>query len=85
MKIISYMISVSYKLVLFKGEIVSLFIDCSYLQNSVALPVKSLQEKTAESSRQLRLQFPVSSGQHHRKTGELSDETAVLSYFSIND
>lgn len=38
-------------------------------QNSVALPVKTMQEKTAEQSRQLRLQFPVSSGQQHRKTG----------------
>ncbi|KAG8289696.1 hypothetical protein J6590_098988 [Homalodisca vitripennis] len=38
------------------------------IRNSVALPVKSHQEKTAEQSRQLRLQFPVSSGQHHRKT-----------------
>ncbi|XP_054270427.1 protein SON-like isoform X2 [Macrosteles quadrilineatus] len=38
------------------------------IRNSVALPVKSLQEKAAEQSRQLRLQFPVSSGQQHRKT-----------------
>uniref|UniRef100_A0A1B6DNG7 Protein SON n=1 Tax=Clastoptera arizonana TaxID=38151 RepID=A0A1B6DNG7_9HEMI len=38
------------------------------IRNSVALPVKTMQEKTAEQSRQLRLQFPVSSGQQHRKT-----------------
>lgn len=32
------------------------------------LPVKTLQEKTAEQSKQLRIQFPVSSGQQHRKS-----------------
>ncbi|PSN55329.1 hypothetical protein C0J52_01778 [Blattella germanica] len=36
--------------------------------NSVQLPLKTLQEKTAEQSKQLRIQFPVSSGQQHRKT-----------------
>jgi hypothetical protein len=36
----------------------------------VQLPVKTLQEKTAEQSKQLRIQFPVSSGQQHRKSGE---------------
>ncbi|XP_045467518.1 protein Son isoform X2 [Harmonia axyridis] len=33
------------------------------IKNSVPLPVKSTQERTTE----LRMQFPVSSGQHHRK------------------
>lgn len=34
------------------------------IKNSVPLPIKSTQERTSE----LRLQFPVSSGQLHRKT-----------------
>lgn len=34
-----------------------------FFQNSVPLPIKSTQERTTE----LRIQFPVSSGQHHRK------------------
>ncbi|XP_014254613.1 protein SON isoform X2 [Cimex lectularius] len=38
------------------------------IRNCAALPVKSHQEKTTEHAQQLRLQFPVSSGQHHRKT-----------------
>jgi hypothetical protein len=38
------------------------------IRNSVQLPVKTLQEKTAEQSKQLRIQFPVSSGQQHRKS-----------------
>lgn len=38
------------------------------IRNSVPLPVKTMQEKTAEQSRQLRMLFPVSSGQQHRKT-----------------
>ncbi|XP_044756353.1 protein Son isoform X2 [Coccinella septempunctata] len=33
------------------------------IKNSVPLPIKSTQERTTE----LRMQFPVSSGQHHRK------------------
>ncbi|XP_075228072.1 uncharacterized protein LOC142328268 isoform X2 [Lycorma delicatula] len=37
------------------------------IRNSVAVPVKTLQEKTAEQSKALRMQFPVSSGQLHRK------------------
>nr|CAD7569598.1 unnamed protein product [Timema californicum] len=37
-------------------------------KNAVQLPVKTLQEKTAEQSKHLRIQFPVSSGQQHRKT-----------------
>ena len=41
---------------------------CNLLQNSVQLPLKTLQEKTAEQSKQLRIQFPVSSGQQHRKS-----------------
>ncbi|KAG7201963.1 hypothetical protein KM043_004666 [Ampulex compressa] len=38
------------------------------IRDAKQLPTKTFQEKTAESSNQLRLQFPVSSGQHHRKT-----------------
>nr|CAD7590324.1 unnamed protein product [Timema genevievae] len=38
------------------------------IENAVQLPVKTLQEKTAEQSKHLRIQFPVSSGQQHRKT-----------------
>ncbi|CAG2053818.1 unnamed protein product, partial [Timema podura] len=38
------------------------------IRNAVQLPVKTLQEKTAEQSKHLRIQFPVSSGQQHRKT-----------------
>ncbi|XP_015599646.1 protein SON isoform X2 [Cephus cinctus] len=38
------------------------------IKDAKQLPTKTFQEKTAESSNQLRLQFPVSSGQHHRKT-----------------
>ncbi|XP_015178401.1 PREDICTED: serine/threonine-protein kinase PRP4 homolog isoform X2 [Polistes dominula] len=38
------------------------------IRNAKQLPTKTFQEKTAESSNQLRLQFPVSSGQQHRKT-----------------
>ncbi|XP_066587221.1 protein Son-like isoform X2 [Prorops nasuta] len=37
------------------------------IRDAKQLPTKTFQEKTAESSNQLRLQFPVSSGQHHRK------------------
>ncbi|KAK3925739.1 Protein SON [Frankliniella fusca] len=37
------------------------------IKNAVQLPLKSMQERTMESS-QLRIQFPVSSGQQHRKT-----------------
>lgn len=41
-----------------------------FLQNSVALPIsKSLTEKAVEQSKQLTLQFPVSSGSTHRLTG----------------
>lgn len=39
------------------------------LKDSKQIPNKTLQEKTAESSSTLRLLFPVSSGQQHRKTG----------------
>ncbi|XP_015512644.1 protein Son isoform X1 [Neodiprion lecontei] len=38
------------------------------IRDAKQLPTKTFQEKAAESSTQLRLQFPVSSGQHHRKT-----------------
>ncbi|XP_031846897.1 uncharacterized protein LOC116433201 isoform X2 [Nomia melanderi] len=38
------------------------------IRDAKQLPTKTFQEKTVESSNQLRLQFPVSSGQHHRKT-----------------
>ncbi|XP_051154730.1 protein Son isoform X2 [Leptopilina boulardi] len=38
------------------------------IRDAKQLPTKTFQEKTAESSNQLRLQFPVSSGQLHRKT-----------------
>ncbi|XP_066586407.1 protein Son-like isoform X1 [Prorops nasuta] len=38
------------------------------IRDAKQLPTKTFQEKTAESSNQLRLQFPVSSGQHHRKS-----------------
>uniref|UniRef100_A0A0C9QYF4 Son protein n=1 Tax=Fopius arisanus TaxID=64838 RepID=A0A0C9QYF4_9HYME len=38
------------------------------IRDSKQIPTKTFQERTAESSNQLRLQFPVSSGQHHRKT-----------------
>lgn len=41
-----------------------------FLQDAKQLPTRTFQEKTAESSNQLRLQFPVSSGQLHRKTGQ---------------
>lgn len=37
------------------------------IKNAVQLPLKTLQERTVEHS-QLRIQFPVSSGQQHRKT-----------------
>lgn len=37
------------------------------IKNAVQLPLKTLQERTVEQS-QLRIQFPVSSGQQHRKT-----------------
>lgn len=39
------------------------------IRDSKQLPTKTFQERTTESSTQLRLQFPVSSGQQHRKTG----------------
>ncbi|XP_011876841.1 PREDICTED: protein SON isoform X2 [Vollenhovia emeryi] len=38
------------------------------IKDAKQLPTKTFQEKTAETSNQLRLQFPVSSGQHHRKS-----------------
>ncbi|XP_046752138.1 protein Son-like isoform X2 [Diprion similis] len=38
------------------------------IRDAKQLPTKTFQEKAAESSIQLRLQFPVSSGQLHRKT-----------------
>ncbi|XP_006622947.1 protein SON [Apis dorsata] len=38
------------------------------IKDAKQLPTKTFQEKTVESSNQLRLQFPVSSGQHHRKS-----------------
>ncbi|KAK0168562.1 hypothetical protein PV327_002348 [Microctonus hyperodae] len=38
------------------------------IRDSKQLPTKTFQERTTESSTQLRLQFPVSSGQQHRKT-----------------
>ncbi|CAK9805621.1 Protein Son [Anthophora quadrimaculata] len=38
------------------------------IRDAKQLPTKTFQEKTVESSNQLRLQFPVSSGQHHRKS-----------------
>ncbi|XP_011142017.1 protein SON isoform X1 [Harpegnathos saltator] len=38
------------------------------IKDAKQLPTKTFQEKAAETSNQLRLQFPVSSGQHHRKT-----------------
>ncbi|XP_073990645.1 uncharacterized protein isoform X2 [Rhodnius prolixus] len=38
------------------------------IRNCASLPVKTHQEKTTENAQQLRLQFPVSSGQQHRKT-----------------
>ncbi|XP_034949205.1 protein SON-like isoform X2 [Chelonus insularis] len=38
------------------------------IRDSKQLPTKTFQERTAESSNQLRLQFPVSSGQQHRRT-----------------
>ncbi|KAJ8678684.1 hypothetical protein QAD02_014471 [Eretmocerus hayati] len=37
------------------------------IRDSKQLPTKTLLEKTAEASGQLRLQYPVSSGQQHRK------------------
>jgi len=40
------------------------------IQDAKQLPTKTFQEKTAETSNQLRLQFPVSSGQHHRRSGK---------------
>lgn len=38
------------------------------IKDAKQLPTKTFQEKTAETSNQLRLQFPVSSGQHHRRS-----------------
>ncbi|XP_011265573.1 protein SON isoform X2 [Camponotus floridanus] len=38
------------------------------IRDAKQLPTKTFQEKTAETSNQLRLQFPVSSGQHHRRS-----------------
>ncbi|XP_014480766.1 PREDICTED: protein SON-like isoform X2 [Dinoponera quadriceps] len=38
------------------------------IKDAKQLPTKTFQEKAAETSNQLRLQFPVSSGQQHRKT-----------------
>ncbi|XP_077256375.1 uncharacterized protein LOC143894144 [Temnothorax americanus] len=38
------------------------------IKDAKQLPTRTFQEKTAETSNQLRLQFPVSSGQHHRRT-----------------
>lgn len=40
------------------------------IKGAQPLPLKSLQEKTAESAKKLSAQFPVSSGQQHRKTEE---------------
>ncbi|XP_016839364.1 protein SON [Nasonia vitripennis] len=37
------------------------------IRDAKQLPTKTLLEKTAEATNQLRLQFPVSSGQQHRK------------------
>ncbi|KAG8040583.1 hypothetical protein G9C98_002579 [Cotesia typhae] len=48
------------------------------IRDSKQLPTKTFQERTTESSTQLRLQFPVSSGQQHRKTeNEWIDVTPV--------
>ncbi|XP_015109040.1 protein SON isoform X2 [Diachasma alloeum] len=38
------------------------------IRDSKQIPTKTFQERTAESSNQLRLQFPVSSGQQHRRS-----------------
>ncbi|XP_044016517.1 protein Son isoform X2 [Aphidius gifuensis] len=38
------------------------------IRDSKQIPTKTFQERTTESSTTLRLQFPVSSGQQHRKT-----------------
>nr|XP_012234842.1 PREDICTED: protein SON isoform X1 [Linepithema humile] len=38
------------------------------IRDAKQLPTKTFQEKTTETSNQLRLQFPVSSGQHHRRS-----------------
>lgn len=38
------------------------------MKNCASLPVKTHLEKTTENAQQLRLQFPVSSGQLHRKS-----------------
>lgn len=64
-----------------------LFSMCNYIdpkwfliyvfQNCAALPVKTHQEKTTENAQQLRLQFPVSSGQLHRKSGTVSGISVV--------
>ncbi|XP_076178676.1 uncharacterized protein LOC143152436 isoform X2 [Ptiloglossa arizonensis] len=50
---------------LLKGRPVSIIMN---IRDAKQLPTKTFQEKTVESSNQLRLQFPVSSGQHHRKS-----------------
>ncbi|XKL63954.1 hypothetical protein PGB90_006318 [Kerria lacca] len=50
------------------------------IRNAVSLPIKTAQEKTVELSKQLSLQYPVSSGQQHRKTGTfLSEENTIVS------
>lgn len=38
------------------------------IRDAKQLPTKTFLEKTTETSNQLRLQFPVSSGQHHRRS-----------------
>ncbi|XP_076245570.1 uncharacterized protein LOC143186066 isoform X2 [Calliopsis andreniformis] len=50
---------------LLKGRPSSIIMN---IRDAKQLPTKTFQEKTVESSNQLRLQFPVSSGQHHRKS-----------------
>ncbi|XP_068973983.1 protein Son-like isoform X2 [Bombus flavifrons] len=50
---------------LLKGRPSSIIMN---IKDAKQLPTKTFQEKTIESSNQLRLQFPVSSGQHHRKS-----------------
>ncbi|OAD59105.1 Protein SON, partial [Eufriesea mexicana] len=50
---------------LLKGRPSSIIMN---IKDAKQLPTKTFQEKTVESSNQLRLQFPVSSGQHHRKS-----------------
>lgn len=39
-------------------------------QDAKQLPTKTFLEKTTEANNQLSIQFPVSSGQQHRKSGK---------------